>query len=311
MGGNLFGALLLGCGVGRAVRPAPCVPHEVPWRSTCAWRYTHLFERHEGFSLLAAGESCQQRRASVSLGLRCRGSAQLQAETRRRKASVNAHLLGNMLPSWPARADGARNVYIDLGANAIYKSYPLQAGGEQWERTGSVGWFLSTYPNASLFDVIAFEPNLAHRESHARVSNAVRVARLEYHAAAVGVRNDTAFLVSRDKSHDLSHQWGSRLGPSRSFGKSLSVPMIDFVEFLNRHIRPSDFVTVKMDVENGEWELLPSMLLPGGNVTLIDELFFECHHRETPSIVSAHGYTDCLHMMRELMRAGVWVHEWF
>lgn len=223
---------------------------------------------------------------------------------------MNAHLLGSKLRPWTAPADGSRMVYIDLGANAIYRSRPIRTGGTRWEVTGSVGWFLSTYPNAASFDIIAFEPNVAHHNAHALVSEAERVKRLEYHRAAVGAQNDTAFLVSRDEHHDLSHQWG-RPGLFRSLGRRVAVPMVDFVEFLNRNIQPRDFVTVKMDIENGEWSLLRRLLLPGSNVSLIDELFFECHHKETPSIASEHTYDDCLRMMRELMRQGVYVHEWF
>lgn len=280
------------------------------WRSLSNSRYAHLYDQHEGFSLLAAGEYCRLRRRRAS-SEPCVGK-ELQQEKKRRNNIVCSHLLGNIVRPWDQPADQtARNIYIDLGANAIY-ALP-RTGGTQWETVGSVSWFLSTYPHSAEFDIVAFEPNAEHLATHARVPEAARVKRLEYHRAAVGPRNDTAFASfekggHRGPGHTLGLQWHATR-PSRPSASSVS--MIDFVEWLNRNVRPQDFVVLKMDIENGEWELLPKMLQPGNNVTLIDEFFFECHHRETRTIDTEHGYNDCVIMMRELTRAGTWVHEWF
>jgi hypothetical protein len=87
--------------------------------------------------------------------------------------------------------------------------------------------------------------------------------------------------------------------------------VIDFIEFLQRRVASSDFVVIKMDVEGEEWNLLPR-LLQTGTAPLIDELFVECHHRETPSLPGLrHSWNDCLSLFRNLSAAGVWMHEWF
>jgi FkbM family methyltransferase len=285
----------------------PCVEHELPWKSTCANRFDRLWAQHEGFHPRAAGRTCLERLGRTEPPCGWKRPEELAQETTSRSAVIYQHLLGAVARPWLAPSDpSARNIYLDLGTNAMYELDKASGGRGTYRPAGSIGSFLRKYPHADEYDIIAFEPNWYHFKVHRRVPKEARVKRLEYHMAAVGTHNSTAFLVAWN-------QWSTAQGGSipAAVAQKLAVPMIDLVEFLNRHVRPKDFVVLKMDIENGEWDLLAKLLLPESNVTLIDEFFFECHHHETVTIASEHGYADCLSTMQELKRRGVWVHEWF
>ena len=58
-----------------------------------------------------------------------------------------------------------------------------------------------------------------------------------------------------------------------------------------------------------EFELIPHLLRRPSTLRLIDELFIECHHKETWSN-GPHRRSECVQMARNLQAAGVWTHEW-
>ena len=72
-------------------------------------------------------------------------------------------------------------------------------------------------------------------------------------------------------------------------------------KWLKENVTPEDFVVCKMDVEGMEWKLIPH-LKEMGVLTLIDELFFECHDPQPKK---------CQELLDSLNREGVWSHEWF
>jgi hypothetical protein len=58
-------------------------------------------------------------------------------------------------------------------------------------------------------------------------------------------------------------------------GKNIQLPNIDIITFLQQY-KKSDFVHVKMDIENCEWHVLGT-LIESGAIDLIDELTLEVH----------------------------------
>eukprot|EP01065_Artemidia_motanka_P032548 TRINITY_DN39537_c0_g1_i1.p1 TRINITY_DN39537_c0_g1~~TRINITY_DN39537_c0_g1_i1.p1 ORF type:complete len:448 (+),score=134.98 TRINITY_DN39537_c0_g1_i1:97-1344(+) len=84
---------------------------------------------------------------------------------------------------------------------------------------------------------------------------------------------------------------------------------IDIAEFIRSRYRPEDFVVVKMDVEGAEHTLIPHLVKTGA-VELIDEIFVECHCRETWN-KNRWNFAECYHLMMKLFDAGVYAHEWF
>ncbi|XP_050369331.1 uncharacterized protein LOC126787502 [Argentina anserina] len=143
-----------------------------------------------------------------------------------------------------------RYVYIDMGA----RGYESSVGS----------WFKKQYPKQGRsFEVYAME---ADRVFHEEYRDKEGVSLVPY---AAWVRNETLF-------YEIT--WGSK-GSSFSSYKNHKIRGIDFVEWLKRSVSERDFVVVRMDVEGGEFYLVPR-LIESGAICLIDEVFMECHYNK-------------------------------
>merc|ERR550532_181691 len=59
-------------------------------------------------------------------------------------------------------------------------------------------------------------------------------------------------------------------------GKQYDVPIADVVSMLISNFKEDDYIVVKMDIEGGEFDFLPTLMEKGG-ANLIDLLVLECH----------------------------------
>jgi|TARA_B110000196_G_scaffold203120_1_gene173999 hypothetical protein len=103
---------------------------------------------------------------------------------------------------------------------------------------------------------------------------------------------------------------GASLGATADKAHQQPTRVIDFARWLEEKVRHDDWVVCKLDVEKSEFELIPHLLRRPSTLRLIDELFIECHHKETWSN-GPHRRSECVQMARNLQAAGVWTHEWF
>ena len=71
------------------------------------------------------------------------------------------------------------------------------------------------------------------------------------------------------------------------------------MKWLHHHVKPTDLVAMKMDVEKAEFELVAELLKSPKTARPIDEPMLECHHAETRDLPPA-TYRDCLEMFRSL-----------
>ena len=158
--------------------------------------------------------------------------------------------------------------------------------------------------------------------------------------AAVWHKNGFLTFRNKDAGFDKFYfhtAWAQRPQlPLRQ--KTTTVPAVSIATLLESvlRLRPTDFVVVKMDVEGAEWSLLPFLAttpsrhaftaaasVSGGNETgghagrasllsLVDELFVECHHAEwVPAWPTQHSLADCHMMLNAVRRAGIFAHEWY
>jgi hypothetical protein len=88
-----------------------------------------------------------------------------------------------------------------------------------------------------------------------------------------------------------------------------SIEVIDFSEFLARHIEEEDFLVAKIDIEGVEHELLPK-LVADGTIFLIDELFVECHSNDYTNARPNKTRRDCIALIQAMRDIGVYAHEW-
>ena len=179
---------------------------------------------------------------------------------------------------------GARRIYIDLGAR---------------NPTGpkaSIEYFQREYPGGSTFYVYAFEADKRFKPMYKGLPNTT------YIEAAVATFDGDCFF-SKDSSVKSSMSMTQR-------GNDVATKCVDLVKWLHHHVKPTDLVVMKMDVEKAEFELVAELLKSPKTARLIDELMLECHHAETYDLPPA-TYRDCLEMFRSLQAAGIWTHEWF
>ena len=168
-------------------------------------------------------------------------------------------------------------VYIDAGANTY---------------SSSIGnWFKNIYPNSEKFKIVAFEAETKYDSTYKNKD-------VELIHNAVWTKNTT--ISWHTKYVDPSAKRGMR-----------KVKTIDFADFLQRRFKESDFVTIKMDIEGAEYEVIPDLL--NKNVThLIDEFFVEvhtdintcCKHR------TDRKYSDARKLIKLLRKHGIYAHIW-
>ena len=179
---------------------------------------------------------------------------------------------------------GARRIYIDLGART-----PTGPGA-------SIEYFHREYPGGSTFYVYAFEADKRFKPMYKGLPNTT------YIEAAVATFDGDCFFSKY-----------SSVGSSMSMtqrGNDMATKCVDLVKWLHHHVKPTDLVVMKMDLEGAEFELVAELLKSPKTARLIDELMLECHHAETWDLPPA-TYRDCLEMFRSLQAAGIWTHEWF
>ena len=223
-----------------------------------------------------------------------------------RTSQAYARSLGRL---WLPRANAtARLIYLDVGAHEPLNyqlPYGPRVGGKTiGNRTrtqeSSMQMFRRRYPHGEAFATFAFEGD----PSRAAAWQDPRVAALNatFVPAAVSTFDGDGYFGASGLGADLG----------RAADKAHQQPtrVIDFARWLEENVRHDDWVVCKLDVEKTEFELIPHLLRRPSTLRLIDELFFECHHKET-WWNGPHRHSECLQMARTLQAAGVWTHEWF
>lgn len=107
--------------------------------------------------------------------------------------------------------------------------------------------------------------------------------------AAFMCSGQTSFFID-SVNHDKNY-WGSSMSNKhpdvvRSGQKKVTVPTVNVIQLVAENAIPGDWVTVKMDVEGAEWDILPC-LASSDHADLIDELLVEWHSSE----LGTAGYT--------------------
>mmetsp|Transcript_26713 Transcript_26713/g.39684 ORF Transcript_26713/g.39684 Transcript_26713/m.39684 type:complete len:327 (-) Transcript_26713:205-1185(-) len=191
-------------------------------------------------------------------------------------------------------ADNCVDIYIDLGSNIgnqIRKLYEPDKFSKPIPPMVKVfkEHFGERHSSVCTF---SFEPNPKH-QLRLREMEAVYSSlgwRYMHFAAAVSTSNGTLALLRRKKNN---FDFAAVLVKNPSLFKrdkmteSILVPVIDFVEFLKRHIIPRQLpdgrntgkVLIKMDIEGEEYNLLPNLIASGVLCAVVDTITIEYHMR--------------------------------
>ena len=227
--------------------------------------------------------------------------------SKRREAALSSTL--GLL--WPPRClasrgksapHAARAIYLDLGS----RNPEPEARNISGTRS-SLEVFATRYPDAWAFHVVAFEADPVWAplyRSRKAIQRRYNFSSLDFHNVLVGVADSTSSF-STNSGADA----GIVRKRERSRTVTREVPSLDFALWLSTHVKPQDFVVVKMDIESMEFELLPH-LIRRGVAPLIDELFVECHCVESFNHRCGRKYAECIDLHRRSYEAGIWVHDW-
>lgn len=158
------------------------------------------------------------------------------------------------------------------------------------------------------FDVYhAFEPFRGSFEAMRRAF-AGRPEVVCHHAAAGTADGETKLFLHRGTTGLFSRLFGNSNaaeGHSTMSGKSNvdpgtyeTVPVVDLSRWLRETVRPEDDVTLKVDIEGAEYDLLEK-LLADGTIALVDRLYCEWHRHKVPI---AEGRQEAL--VERLVKAG-------
>lgn len=190
-----------------------------------------------------------------------------------------------------------RRIYLDLGARD-YES--------------SVEWMLLNYP-ASFDAILAFEarPDVFVLPDVDDMAKRMFVVKQQRDASTVSweaVRQYASTMRERIVLRELVV--GTRDVPGHS---------IDLASLLLDDLRASrdDFIVIKMDVENAEWDIIPHLRQTGA-LDVISELMLEVHYADEgmsawgwPRKFHGHSLLDAEDMFETLRHDdGVFVHAW-
>ena len=234
-------------------------------------------------------------------------------QTKRIQAAIRQGLLVCPSAAPPDEAISlgcGRLIYIDVGANKYETSveaFPkwYHRGADFFIDAYEVGDWRSTYPEALLAGPQAVDRRIRLH----RVAVAERSGFLSILPAGIPDKLDMFQQYSTPaalvKLHDTM-----RDAPK---GAKVTVPAVGLCGVL-RSLRRSalDWITLKIDVEGGEWGILAGLESQCGSwwVTAVDELLFECHHDGLSSKFADVPYRKCLDTVLSLRKRGVLAHLW-
>ena len=186
----------------------------------------------------------------------------------------------------PVSANARRKIWIDVGA----RQFP----------SGSTQWFLRNFPNASSFDGFAFD--LLDLKSDYPVGGTPGFFRNFTYVVGAAWTHDNGVHISGRKMGRVDD------GRSDRRQKWLS-PSVDVSRFLLDTYSSADHIVMKMDIEGGEWILLPHMLKTGA-LALVSDLLLECH--STRPVASRFKLlpAECIDLVNFLRNRSIRCHVW-
>ena len=279
-----------------------------PWRSDCPNRFLRYEHLQSPLSAIVPIPSCAQA-PSPQRNKECAAA--------RKDRALKHTLASSFLRKGIVESTGARLIYLDLGARHPFPT-------KLTPKNSSLPFFARQYPWGGEINIYAFEADSMWAPLYTNIedvrSRLPGVASLHFFNKAVGVQDRVAHLLwESGKEHasstrvdieapNIHSESQSASDLLSNDGTKFTVDEIDFANWLGENIVSSDFVVCKMDIEGAEFAVIPH-LISHGVMTLIDEIFLECHDDGGGGL--GHSAKDkCSELHRSVRAAGVWDHEW-
>jgi len=208
------------------------------------------------------------------------------ADTRLVAAEDEAEKVGvDPEASLAARLHGCPSIFLDVGANIGMHArflfephlYPNSSYISIFDR-----YFGSTRDGVCAVEI---EPNPAQNPRLQALAASYATRNWRVFNAAVGAsseRGTLPFYVNADAVGGATHEeWSASFVPQGNSSERVDVPTIDFARFVN--LLPKDAtVVLKMDIEGGEFSVLPQMIARGALCNRVDSITVEFHPHLAP-----------------------------
>lgn len=207
-------------------------------------------------------------------------------------ASVQAAVLSAEPP--PAQPPAPRHVVVELGSNVGDWMAPYLAAHpgavpvmvEALPRFApALRALAEAHPGGAFYPAVAWSAGgLTKTFYEARdggASVASSVYREHAQAAAPAGRADTAAAGTGGGGADVDVD-----------SVAINATTVDVVALLEAHARPADFVTLRMDIEGAEYEVLRRLVVSGAACALVDELLVETHSQQLQQYAPDSGGAD-------------------
>lgn len=150
-----------------------------------------------------------------------------------------------------------KKVFLDIGAHL----------GE------SVHRFFRERSDAGEFDIFCFEPQPANFGP--LMANVGTIPNVSVIPAALSSTDGTAEMYcGKAQDGEGSTTFKGKQTGLIDYGKSVTVRSLPLADWLEKH--PADYVVVKMNIEGGEYDLIPHLIQTGA-MAKIDELYVQLH----------------------------------
>jgi hypothetical protein len=190
-----------------------------------------------------------------------------------------------------AVAAAPRRVWIDVGA----RFYPK----------GSTAWFAEHYHGARSFEAVCFELLDLEATYPASIKKGF-FRKFEFIRAAAWTHGRGVVIKGVKMGRVLDEHVDRKLSGKLPEWKA---PSVDLGAYLLANFTKADFVVLKMDIEGGEWVLLPHLLSTGA-LDLVDELMLECHPQNTGPPKNMLLHQSCIDFINHFRSKGVFAHDW-
>eukprot|EP00191_Tetraselmis_sp_GSL018_P003297 CAMPEP_0177608188 /NCGR_PEP_ID=MMETSP0419_2-20121207/18330_1 /TAXON_ID=582737 /ORGANISM="Tetraselmis sp., Strain GSL018" /LENGTH=281 /DNA_ID=CAMNT_0019102845 /DNA_START=139 /DNA_END=984 /DNA_ORIENTATION=+ len=189
-------------------------------------------------------------------------------------------------------------VYLDVGSNIgvqVRKLFEPSKFPKALVKPVFEKYFGS---NRSGVCAIGFEPNPLHTLQLMRIQESYRMKGWYTHfytRTAVSTANGVA-VFNIDNAPKNNH-WGSSLVSvrSRQPAERVLVSTVNLADFILNNFSPNSTIVMKLDIEGGEFSVLPSLILSGA-LCALDCVLLEWHDRYVPQGLtppnSADGYNS-------------------
>ena len=145
------------------------------------------------------------------------------------------------------------------------------------------------------YHIYSFEPNPFFKERLTQLENKYENVKVIMKIA--GTKNNTTNLYLSQGNNDGSSVFSDKMTNKISKNVYIEVEELDIAEFIEG-LPEHDLLWVKMDIEGGEYEIIPH-LSKNHCLGKINKLFIEWHHKKIRS-VSQQMHNNCINMVKNI-----------